>query len=323
MSGRPIARRGRVPVTARRTRSVRRASARLSATRAGAALAMLVSAAAIYGVASSSAFDYARLQIDGAIFTNQAAVEAALTDARGENLFRLATGPLQARVEQLPTVAHARIDLRLPGTLAVSLEERQPVLIWKVGEGRWLVDADGGLFAELGHDPPKAAAKLPVVEDRRAGSSGLVVGSHLDPVDLDAATRLASLRPVDLGSAAAGLTVAVTDETGFVVASDPAAWSAVFGFYTPSLRTTDLIPGQVRLLRSLLDGREAQVDRVILASTTDGTYTPKATPSPSGKPGKASSKPKADGTPRPARTPRPTPAATPEPAPDGSASPAP
>ena len=315
MSGRPIARRSRVPVTTRRTRSVRRASARLSATRAGAALAMLVSAAAVYGVATSSAFDYVNLQVDGAVFTNPTTVETEMTDARGENLFRLATGPLQARLEQLPTVAHARIDVRLPGTLAVSIEERQPVLIWKAGNQRWLVDADGELFAELGHDPPAAAAKLPVIDDRRAAAVGLAVGRHLDPVDLDAATRLASLHPGDVGSVAAGLTVAVTDETGFVVSSNPVGWSAVFGFYTPSLRTPDLIPGQVRLLRSLLDGREAQVDRVILASTTDGTYTPKATPAPSGKPGKASSKPKADGTPRPSRTAAPTP--------DASASPAP
>ena len=311
MSGKPIARRSRVPVTTRRTRTVRRASARLSATRAGAALAMLVSAAAIYGVASSSAFDYAHLQIDGAVFTNQASVEAALADARGENLFRVATGPLQARLEQLPTVERAQIDLRLPDTLAVTLDEHQPVLIWEVGEHRWLVDAEGGLFAELEQDPPPAAAKLPIIDDQRASSASLAVGSQLDPVDLDAATRLASLHPADVGSAAAGLTVSVTDDAGFVLASNPAGWTAVFGFYTPSLRTTDLIPGQVRLLRSLLDGREAQIGRIILASTTDGTYMPKASPTPSGKASKASSQPASDATPRPVRTPKPT--ATPAP----------
>jgi hypothetical protein len=50
-----------------------------------------------------------------------------------------------------------------------------------------------------------------------------------------------------------------------------------------------MIPGQVRLLRSLLAGREAQVDRVILASETDGTYTPRTTPKPSpGASGKTS-----------------------------------
>ena len=60
----------------------------------------------------------------------------------------------------------------------------------------------------------------------------------------------------------------------------PSGWRAVFGFYTASLRTPELVPGQVRLLRSLLIGREAMVDRVILASETDGTYTTRSSPSP-------------------------------------------
>ena len=81
------------------------------------------------------------------------------------------------------------------------------------------------------------------------------------------------------------LAVVVTDANGFILDTRPKGWSAVFGFYTQSLRTTELIPGQVRLLRSLLSGREGLVDRVILASETDGTYTPLA--SPSVKPSKA------------------------------------
>jgi hypothetical protein len=71
----------------------------------------------------------------------------------------------------------------------------------------------------------------------------------------------------------------VTDANGFSLETRPKGWSAVFGFYTPSLRTTELIPEQVRLLRSLLFGREQLVDKVTLASGTDGTYTPRATSS--------------------------------------------
>jgi cell division septal protein FtsQ len=284
MTGRPLARRTRTPIVGRRVRPVRRASAGMSTARAGAALAMLVSAAAVYGVGASPAFDYTRLEVDGVVFTDRAAVEAALAGARGENLFRLATGPLQSQVESLPTVAHASVDIRLPGTLAVTVDERQPVLVWQVGERRWLTDATGTLFAELGDRPPSEAAALPVVVDRRSLSTGLAVGSQLDPLDLDAATRLASLAPDDVGSSAASLAVTVTDETGFVVSTVPEGWTAIFGFYTPSLRTTELIPGQVRLLRSLLDGREPDVGRVVLASATDGTYLPRSTPKPSAKP---------------------------------------
>jgi cell division septal protein FtsQ len=284
MNGRPIASRSRTPLPGRRTRPVRRASAGLSAVRAGAALAMLVSAAAIYGVGASSAFDYTKLQLAGLTFTDQNAVEAALAGVRGENLFGLSTAPLQAALETLPTVTSASVQVQLPGTLAVSIQERQPVLVWKAGLDRYLVDRDGTLFARLSGEPPASASGLPVVDDTRARAALLEVGGRLDPVDLDAATRLASLVPADLGSSAVSLGVTVSDENGFVIDAKPAAWSAVFGFYTPSLRTTELIPEQVRLLRSLLAGREDQVDQVILASATDGTYTQKASPSPSPKP---------------------------------------
>jgi hypothetical protein len=73
----------------------------------------------------------------------------------------------------------------------------------------------------------------------------------------------------------------------------------VFGFYTPTLRTTELIPGQVRLLRSLLAGRETGVERIVLSDDHSGTYVPRSSEAPAKSP-------------RPARTPRPT--ATPAPA---------
>jgi hypothetical protein len=287
MSGRPVARRSRSPLPSRRTRPIRRATAGLSAARAGAALAMLVSAAAIYGVGSSSAFDYAKLQLDGVHFTDPAAVESTLAVAHGQNLFGLSTAPLAASLETLPTVKHASVDVHLPGTLAVTIDERVPVLIWQVGARRYLAAADGSLFALLGDAPPPEAAGLPVVDDQRAASAGLSVGGRLDGIDLDAATRLASLVPADIGSGAVSLAVAVTDENGFVVAARPKGWSAIFGFYTQSLRTTELIPGQVRLLRSLLVGREQNVDRVILASATDGTYTPRGSLPASARPSRA------------------------------------
>jgi cell division septal protein FtsQ len=250
--------------------------------RAGAALALLASAGAIYGVGASSAFVYTGLRVDGAVYTDPTAVETAIATARGQNLFRLSTAPLRAALDQLPTVASASVGVQLPGTLHVTLEERVPVLVWKVGARRYLADADGNLFGRLDGKTPPQAATLVVIDDRRAASAGLYVGTRLDPQDVDAATRLASLVPADVGSAASQLQIRVTDENGFVIRADPQGWLAIFGFYTPSLRTTDLIPGQVRLLRSLLIGREPLIERIILASDTDGTYVPKPTPKPSG-----------------------------------------
>lgn len=281
MTGGPAARRTRPPVPTRRTRPIRRASAALSVARAGAALAMLASAGAIYGVGASSAFEYTDLDVEGAVYTDLAAAEAAVAGAYGENLFRLSTAPLASGLEALPAVDAATVEVRLPGTLVVHLREKIPVLVWKVGARRYLADSDGRLFGRLGEDPPPAAGDLAVIDDRRAGSAGLFVGTRLDPQDIDAATRLASLVPGDVGSSAKGLQVRVTDENGFVIRAAPQGWIAIFGFYTPSLRTPELIPGQVRLLRSLLIGREPLIERVVLASETDGTYVPKPTPKPS------------------------------------------
>jgi hypothetical protein len=247
-------------------------------------LAMLLCAAATYGVANSSAFAYAEMELEGATFTKRADVLAALDTAEGENLFVLSTRPLAAAAEDLSTVRDASVSVRLPDTLVVTLDERVAILVWQVGELRFLVDTDGMLFARLDDDPSPAAAALPVIDDRRSIATALSVGRRLDPVDLDAATRLASVVPSDVGSAAAGLAVQITDQSGFVVRSVPEGWAAIFGYFTPSLRTPELIPGQVRLLRSLLIGREHQVERVILASETDGTYVPKPTPKASARP---------------------------------------
>jgi hypothetical protein len=165
----------------------------------------------------------------------------------------------------------------------VTLLEREPLLVWRIGTRSLLADEAGVLFSELGPSSPQEAAALPVVEDSRTASRSLRAGDVLDPIDLDAALRLGSLVPADLGSAASGLTIHLGDAEGFLVGTRPEGWTAVFGFYTPSMRTTDLIPGQVRLLRSLLYEREGEVVRVVLADDRNGTYIPR-TPAPEPSP---------------------------------------
>jgi hypothetical protein len=268
----------RVGGHARRTRPIRRASAGLSPVRAGAALAMLVSAGAIYGVGASAAFGFRTLELDGDRYTLAEEVRGLVDVAVGANLFLVATDVIEARIGKLPTVAGVDVQVSLPATIRVALRDRQPVMTWRVGERSFLVDGSGMLFAELGDRSTDEAARLPAIADLRAESASLEVGATLDPIDIDAATRLGSVKPDHIGSAARSLRVTVSDQHGFVVHADPDGWTAIFGFYTPSLRTPDLIPGQVNLLRTLLVDREAAVDQVILASDTDGTYVARPTP---------------------------------------------
>jgi hypothetical protein len=96
------------------------------------------------------------------------------------------------------------------------------------------------------------ALGLPVIFDRRKSDAGMVLGSVIDPVNLDAAYRLAAIGPADVGSKAAALAIVLDDDHGFTMSSVPAGWVAEFGFYTPTARRDTVIPIQVRDLRSAL-----------------------------------------------------------------------
>jgi hypothetical protein len=233
-------------------------------------------------VSGPTAFALTATELPELRWTDEAAVSEALSLRDGANVFRIDTAPLERALEALPAVADADVRIALPeAAVVVSIREREAILAWEAGETRFLADRAGVLFAAVPADatPP---AGVPVVEDRRLeAEDGPALGDRLDPVDLDVATRLGSLTPTDVGSAASRLRVRITEGDGFVVVVDR-GWVAVFGFYSPATRPTDMIPGQVRLLRSLLHGREDAVERVILASETGGTYIPKATPEPSG-----------------------------------------
>jgi hypothetical protein len=266
-------------------RGIRRRSAGLSQTRAGAALAAVLSAIALYGLVASPLFAFRHLAIEGNSLTAEVDLAAQLGVEQGANLFQLTTRPITERLAGLPTVDSADVSVRLPDTLAIQLHERQPIMVWQVASGRFLLDAHGFVFAAVADGSRGAAAGLPIIDDRRAASAGLAVGQWLSPIDLDAATRLGALKPSQLGSAASSLAFSVDDIDGYVVSAQPSAWTAVFGFYTPTMRRTDLIPGQVRLLGSLLaKAGESKVARVILATDRDGTYVPRATPRSSASP---------------------------------------
>jgi cell division septal protein FtsQ len=246
----------------------------------------------MYGLTASSAFALRQVEISEMRYTDVAAIRSNLPVTEGANLFALATQPLVDRLLALPAVAGVQVDVGLPDRLVVRVEERSPVMVWQVGNRGYLVDRRGVLFAEVGPagagaGGSPAVADLPTVIDSRLSSEAALTETDLlDPVVVDAATRLASITPADIGSIASQLTVELGDESGFVMHAAPTGWVAIFGFYTPTLRTTDLIPGQVRLLRSLLADREATVAQVVLADENNGTYLPRPTPKsgPSGKP---------------------------------------
>jgi POTRA domain-containing FtsQ-type protein len=275
----------RVVPTRRRGGSRARGRIRiLTPARAAGLLGMLATGFLFTFATGPTAFAVSRTDLPALTWTDPATVDAALALPAGVNVFQLDTAPLEAALRALPAVADADVSVALPdAAVVVRIQERQPVLAWRADDRWFIADGSGVIFAILDVDAALPAG-VAVVDDRRRGAGiGLQIGGHLDAVDVDVATRLGSVTPADIGSSTADrLQLSVTNEDGFVI-SAPGGWLAVFGFYSPATRSPDMIPGQVRLLRSLLDGREATVRRIVLASATDGTYVPRNTPRPSSR----------------------------------------
>jgi cell division septal protein FtsQ len=66
---------------------------------------------------------------------------------------------MEAIVAQLPNVEAAYIDCTLPAACVITVEERQPVFVWRSGDLRVWVDRDGAIISARG-----LVADLPSVE---------------------------------------------------------------------------------------------------------------------------------------------------------------
>jgi cell division protein FtsQ len=282
MTSRPTRRYRTAAGTPRRQPRVRRASGGLSPTRAAALLALLIAAGAVFGLSTTSAFGFATLDVRGAVLTPIEAIRGAAGVDRGTNLVSLSTGPIADRIRDITSVRDVAVSVALPDTLRITVTERRPIVIWQIGPDRYAVDETGLLFAHLGDDPASADVSVPTVVDERAEAVSLGVRASLDSVILDAATRIGSLTPSQVGSRAARFSVHVTDKNGFTLSTGANGWLAIFGFYGRSQRTPAIIPGQVQSLTAvLLRQGEDRIARIVLADGTAGTFTPKPTPKPS------------------------------------------
>ena len=262
-------------------RPVARASAGLSLARALAAGGVLASAAALYGLSSSEAFELRSLEITGAGYTAESAVRSTVRGAVGDspNLFRVRSEELAAELGELPPVLATEVRVALPDRLLIRIIERQPVLVWEAGSERFLVDAEGVLFAAAPAEPTETAEHsatdgLPLARDRRRNGADRSVGQRLDPLDLAVVRQLGAVTPASLGSSSTGLAIEVDDREGWTLDAQPRGWHAIFGFYVSRLRTADLVPRQVQCLGALLAQEEIGIGTVFLTPSRDrcGTY---------------------------------------------------
>lgn len=109
-------------------------------------LMMLCFAAATIGVVTVPNFEAATVEIHGERFTGGDIVRSILGLDHSQNVFRIQTDRAAQLLARLPAVEWASVEVQLPSTVVVTLQERTARMIWVVGSTRYVVDQDGVMF---------------------------------------------------------------------------------------------------------------------------------------------------------------------------------
>ena len=269
---------------------------------------LLVSSLVLPPLAARASFTtVGHVDVSGTLLLDPAAVIAAADIPLGSSLLAVNLREAEEAVAALSLVDAVRVSAGLPDGIQIRVREKSLLLRWQIGERVYAITEEGELLGEiaalrLAPSAEAALAATPILFDDRVPSPLPTVG-QLTATELDVVTRIASLTPEDLGTAATGLSLRLLSDFGFVIeAVGPSIeWSAVFGIYSATIRPTSMIPGQVRLLRSLLAGRETRIGWVILADDQAGTYTAKGVrpPAPTAEPSPSPSPKPSDPSPSP------------------------
>ena len=148
-----------------------------AALRIGRIILLLAGAAAVVAAAvqwllTSPRFAVAVVEVQGTSRLSPAEVREAAAISPGENLFRLNSEEVVARLRQLGPVKRAEVIRSFPNRVTLVVEERVPFTLAQAGRLYWL-DEDG---VSLGPEPRAVTPRLPVItgirpEETRSGGA--------------------------------------------------------------------------------------------------------------------------------------------------------
>jgi cell division protein FtsQ len=130
----------------------------------------------VWVVAFSPVLGAKRVLVRGAHVLSEAQVRAAAAVKRGTPLVRLDAGAVAGRVEALPEVATARVQVSYPSTVVVTVVERVAVGYLAAGGPAILVDKSGAQFRTV-PARPRALPRFDIPAGSRGAASGRAVAT--------------------------------------------------------------------------------------------------------------------------------------------------
>jgi cell division septal protein FtsQ len=205
-----------------------------------AGLGAVASAAVIVALLSGPWLRVGQVSWSGERFTDAEDLERIVGPQRGASVLAVDTDAIVGRLERLPAVASATVDVSVFGTVEATVVEEAPAFVWETRSGRFIGAGDGTILAGGRHDDelPAELGSLPHVIDHRFAARLITIGDVLPSELVRIALRVAAVEPAVLGSAASRLVIRLDDEYGFRLVADDGAWEVALGVYGLDPRET-------------------------------------------------------------------------------------
>ncbi|MFE2751762.1 cell division protein FtsQ/DivIB [Actinosynnema sp. NPDC059335] len=143
--------------------------------RLGAILVMLVVTVVVCTVWFTPVLGVREVQVRGTVNLTADEVRAAAAVESGTPLVRVDVDAVAARVRELPRVAGVVVERAVPGTVRLTVDEREPVGVIMAPDGAHLVDVTGKDYATVAQ-PPAGLPELRVAGDAVVAAVEVLTG---------------------------------------------------------------------------------------------------------------------------------------------------
>jgi cell division protein FtsQ len=116
-----------------------------------AAVGLVVAA---LGVLGSGLFAISTVEVEGAVYSQGASLDAVVDELEGSNVLRVDTSSAERQLEAIPWVADARVTTDFPNGAKIEIRERRPMVAYLATDGRYRVlDSDGRVLDVIAGRP--------------------------------------------------------------------------------------------------------------------------------------------------------------------------